>query len=341
MSKRTSAVAARSKKGKGQVRPEHRRDRQARLTNQITDERGRLTSDLVAQYLSAISETDLLDAQQEVELAQLMEGGRQAEEKLEEGAYETGAEKRALLKQKRRGADAKNRFVQANLRLVVHNARRYQGVRGIDFLDLVQEGNLGLIRAVEKFDWRKGFKFSTYATWWIKQAITRAIADKSRTVRIPAHLHDTLAKVRLAQGILKGKLGRMPEPGEISQETGIRIDHVEQALVLSDTVSLEEPVGEDGAQRGDFIEDGDAEDPEAIAEATSVAIAMRNSIKKLPDRERKIMELRYGLEDGIPKGLDEIGSHFQLTRERIRQLEKLALCRLRHPSYGIRQQDLI
>jgi len=312
-----------------------------RLTNQITDERGRLTSDLVAQYLSAISETDLLDAQQEVELAQLMERGRQAEGMLEAGEYQTLAEERGLLRRKRRGEAAKNQFVQANLRLVVHNARRYQGVRGIDFLDLVQEGNLGLIRAVEKFDWRKGFKFSTYATWWIKQAITRAIADKSRTVRIPAHLHDTLAKVRLAQGILKGKLGRMPEPNEISQETGIRIDHVEQALVLSDTVSLEEPVGEDGAQRGDFIEDGDADDPEAIAEATSVALAMRNSIKKLPDRERTIMELRYGLADGIPKGLDEIGSHFKLTRERIRQLEKLALCRLRHPSYGIRQQDLM
>ena len=318
-----------------------RAGRRVRITDQITDERGRLTSDLVAQYLSAISETDLLDAQQEVELAQLMEAGRQAEGKLEVGEYETSADKRKLERRKRRGAAAKNQFVQANLRLVVHNARRYQGVRGIDFLDLVQEGNLGLIRAVEKFDWRKGFKFSTYATWWIKQAITRAIADKSRTVRIPAHLHDTLAKVRLAQGILKGKLGRLPNPEEISRETGIRIDHVEQALVLSDTVSLEEPVGEDGAQRGDFIEDGDADDPEAIAEATSVAIAMRNSIKKLPERERKIMELRYGLEDGIPKGLDEIGSHFQLTRERIRQLEKLALCRLRHPSYGIRQQDLI
>ena len=191
MSKRNSAVAARHASRK--ARSEARRDRQTRLTNQITDERGRLTSDLVAQYLSAISETDLLDAQQEVELAQLMEGGRQAEMKLEEGEYESRSEKRTLERQKRRGADAKNRFVQANLRLVVHNARRYQGVRGIDFLDLVQEGNLGLIRAVEKFDWRKGFKFSTYATWWIKQAITRAIADKSRTVRIPAHLHDTLA----------------------------------------------------------------------------------------------------------------------------------------------------
>ncbi len=336
---RNAPVATRASVKRG--RPEAKGERRVRLTDQITDERGRLTSDLVAQYLSAISETDLLDAQQEVELAQLMEGGRQAEAKLEAGEYETASEKRVLQKQKRRGENAKNQFVQANLRLVVHNARRYQGVRGIDFLDLVQEGNLGLIRAVEKFDWRKGFKFSTYATWWIKQAITRAIADKSRTVRIPAHLHDTLAKVRLAQGILKGKLGRMPNPEEISRETGIRIDHVEQALVLSDTVSLEEPVGEDGAQRGDFIEDGDADDPAAIAEATSVAIAMRNSIKKLPDRERKIMELRYGLEDGIPKGLDEIGGHFQLTRERIRQLEKLALCRLRHPSYGIRQQDLI
>ena len=174
---------------------------------------GVLTTDLVSQYLTAIGEYDLLTAEQEVELAQKIEAGEEAAEKLEKGEYNGKREEMELRRFARRGAQAKDDFLTANLRLVVANARRYANTSGIDFLDLIQEGNLGLIRAVEKFDWRKGFKFSTYATWWIRQAITRAIADKSRTVRIPVHLHDTLAAVRAAQASLKAELGRDPRPG--------------------------------------------------------------------------------------------------------------------------------
>ncbi len=307
----------------------------------LTDERGRLTTDLVSQYLTAIGEYDLLTAEQEVELAQLIETGEEAAIALEEGRFKGKKEEIELRRKNRKGKEAKDAFLTANLRLVVANARRYANTSGIDFLDLIQEGNLGLIRAVEKFDWRKGFKFSTYATWWIRQAITRAIADKSRTVRIPVHLHDTLAAVRAAQASLKAELGRDPKPDEIAEEAGVTVDKVELALSVADTVSLEQPVGEDGAQLGDFIEDEDAADPVAITEEMDVANSLRVSIERLPEREGRILALRYGFYDGVPRTLEEIGEEFNLTRERIRQLEKLALCRLRHPSFGIREQDLI
>ncbi|MEX0757445.1 MAG: sigma-70 family RNA polymerase sigma factor, partial [Acidimicrobiia bacterium] len=186
------------------------------VVSKLTDERGRLTTDLVSQYLTAIGEYDLLTAEQEVELAQRIEAGEEAAERLEKGDYSGKKEEIELRRHERKGREAKDAFLTANLRLVVANARRYANTSGIDFLDLIQEGNLGLIRAVEKFDWRKGFKFSTYATWWIRQAITRAIADKSRTVRIPVHLHDTLAAVRAAQASLKAELGRDPRPEEIA-----------------------------------------------------------------------------------------------------------------------------
>jgi len=309
--------------------------------NKLTDERGRLTTDLVSQYLAAIGEYDLLTAEQEVELAQMIESGQEAAALLEEGSFTGYKEKYALERKRRRGRQAKDTFLTANLRLVVANARKYANTNGIDFLDLIQEGNLGLIRAVEKFDWRKGFKFSTYATWWIRQAITRAIADKSRTVRIPVHLHDTLAAVRAAQASLKAELGRDPKPAEIAEEAGVTLDKVELALSVSDAASLEKPVGEDGAQLGDFIEDQDAADPVQITEDLDVSECLRRSINRLPRREGRILALRYGFLDGVPRTLEEIGEEFNLTRERIRQLEKLALCRLRHPSFGIREQDLI
>lgn len=323
------AVVARNKRA-------HERNR-----NKLTDERGRLTTDLVSQYLAAIGEYNLLTAEQEVELAQMIESGQEAETYLEEGRFEGFKEQYALERKITKGRQAKDTFLTANLRLVVANARKYANTNGIDFLDLIQEGNLGLIRAVEKFDWRKGFKFSTYATWWIRQAITRAIADKSRTVRIPVHLHDTLAAVRAAQASLKAELGRDPKPAEIAEEAGVTLDKVELALSVSDTASLEKPVGEDGAQLGDFIEDQDAADPVRITEDLDVAECLRRSISRLPRREGRILELRYGFLDGVPRTLEEIGEEFNLTRERIRQLEKLALCRLRHPSFGIREQDLI
>jgi RNA polymerase primary sigma factor len=309
--------------------------------SKLTDDRGRLTTDLVSQYLTSIGEYELLTAENEVDYAQKIEAGQTAQERLENDKFSTKAEEIMLKRQVRRGGEAKDAFLTANLRLVVANARRYANTSGIDFLDLIQEGNLGLIRAVEKFDWRKGFKFSTYATWWIRQAITRAIADKSRTVRIPVHLHDTLAAVRAAQASLKAELGRDPKPEEIAEEAGVEVQKVELALAVADTVSLEQPIGEDGAQLGDFIEDEDAADPVRVTEEMDIANSLRKSIDRLPVREGRILALRYGFYDGIPRTLEEIGDEFNLTRERIRQLEKLALCRLRHPSFGIREQDLI
>jgi len=317
-----------------------RRERE-RNRNKLTDERGRLTTDLVSQYLTAIGEYELLTAEQEVELAQKIEAGEEAARRVEEGDFKGRKGEIEVRRRLRKGREAKDAFLTANLRLVVANARRYANTSGIDFLDLIQEGNLGLIRAVEKFDWRKGFKFSTYATWWIRQAITRAIADKSRTVRIPVHLHDTLAAVRAAQASLKAELGRDPKAAEIAEEAGVTLDKVELALSVADTVSLEQPVGEDGAQLGDFIEDEEAADPVRVTEEMDVASSLRKSIERLPDREGRILALRYGFYDGVPRTLEEIGEEFNLTRERIRQLEKLALCRLRHPSFGIREQDLI
>ncbi|GAF90061.1 unnamed protein product, partial [marine sediment metagenome] len=268
----------------------------------------------------------------EVELAQKIEAGEDAQRRLDEGEYSGKQEEIELKRNLRMGKQAKDDFLTANLRLVVANARRYAHTSGIDFLELIQEGNLGLIRAVEKFDWRKGFKFSTYATWWIRQAITRAIADKSRTVRIPVHLHDTLFAVRGAQASLKAELGRDPKPAEIAEESGVTVDKVELALGMADTVSLEHPVGEDGAQLGDFIEDQDAVDPVRVTEELDIADSLRRMISRLPGRESHILSLRYGFLDGVPRTLEEIGEEFSLTRERIRQLEKLALCRLRHPS---------
>jgi RNA polymerase primary sigma factor len=317
------------------------RSRRDRDKNKLTDERGRLTTDLVSQYLTAIGEYELLTAEKEVDYAQKIEAGQDAEEKLEARQFQTKSEEMGLKRRVRHGREAKDAFLTANLRLVVANARRYANTSGIDFLDLIQEGNLGLIRAVEKFDWRKGFKFSTYATWWIRQAITRAIADKSRTVRIPVHLHDTLAAVRAAQASLKAELGREPKPEEIAEEAGVNVDKVELALGVADTVSLEQPVGEDGAQLGDFIEDEDAVDPVRVTEELDIADSLRKSVERLPIREGRILALRYGFYDGVPRTLEEIGEEFNLTRERIRQLEKLALCRLRHPSFGIREQDLL
>jgi RNA polymerase primary sigma factor len=317
------------------------RSRRDRDRNKLTDDRGRLTTDLVSQYLTAIGEYELLTAQKEVDYAQKIEAGQDALAKLEAGKFEGKSEEMVLRRRVRQGREAKDAFLTANLRLVVANARRYANTSGIDFLDLIQEGNLGLIRAVEKFDWRKGFKFSTYATWWIRQAITRAIADKSRTVRIPVHLHDTLAAVRAAQASLKAELGREPRPEEIAEEAGVNVDKVELALGVADTVSLEQPVGEDGAQLGDFIEDEDAVDPVRVTEELDIANSLRKSIERLPEREGRILALRYGFYDGVPRTLEEIGEEFNLTRERIRQLEKLALCRLRHPSFGIREQDLL
>jgi RNA polymerase primary sigma factor len=283
---------------------------------------------------------ELLTAQEEVSLAQQIEAAAATAARIGEldapDATDAIVLRRALSSQR----EAKERFVAANLRLVVANARRYSRASGIGLLDLIQEGNLGLIRAVEKFDWRKGFKFSTYATWWIRQAISRAIADKARTIRIPVHLSDTVRAVRGAQDGLKATLGREPRPEEIAEWAGFPVERVEVALKISTTASLDQPVGEDGALLGDFIEDGDAADPAQVAIDAETTGVLRRLIEALPPRERRILELRFGFSDGVPRTLGEIGEEFDLTRERIRQLEKLALCRLRHPAFGLHEDDL-
>jgi RNA polymerase sigma factor (sigma-70 family) len=304
-----------------------------RANHVLYDERGRLTSDLVAQYLAGIGRFELLTAEQEVELARLIEHGELASRALEENAPRDRAERARLDRQVREGRRAKDAFVTANLRLVVSNARSYGRATGVDFLDLVQEGNLGLIRAVEKFDWRKGFKFSTYATWWIRQAITRAIADKSRTVRLPVHLHDTVASVQTTEMNLRARLGRDPTVEEIATTSGLAVDKVEMVRGLITTVSYHQPVGEDGAELADFIQDDDAVDPATQIEEAVLADVLRSYLGRLPEREGRILALRFGLLDGVPRTLEEVGQEFRLTRERIRQIEKLALCRLRHPSF--------
>ncbi len=324
---------------RGSLERRQRRRKELRLREGagegLNDAKGRLTPDTLAQYLTSIGAYELLTAEQEVALAQLIEGGATATKRLEARGYRDDAEEGELRSAVARGEEANQAFVTANLRLVVVYARRYGNVWGIDFLDLIQEGNLGLIRAVKKFDWRKGFKFSTYATWWIRQAITRAIADKARTVRIPPHVHDTLLAVRRAQESLKAQLGRDPNSGEIAEEAGVTVERVELALAIAHTVSLEQPIGDNGAQLGDFIEDEHADDPVRVAEALGLAEGLRAVVEALPERDAKIVAMRYGLHDGVPRTLEEVAQRFNLTRERIRQLEKLALCRLRHPSSGV------
>jgi len=293
-------------------------------------------------YMEEMGRYDLLTADEEVQLAQAIEAGRDAAERLASRDYENQVDAIRLQREARAGTAAKDRFVASNLRLVVANARRFANANGLEMGDLVQEGNLGLIRAVEKFDWRKGFKFSTYATWWIRQALQRAVAEKSRVVRIPVHLHETLGTIRSASSTLRGILGREPSPLEISEETGVDVVQVERALAVASEVSIEQPVGEDGAELADFIADADADDIGLAAEREEVARELRSAVSRLDERERKILTARFGFTtDGIPRTLEEIGAGLKLTPERIRQLEKRALAKLRHPAFGLNEADLL
>ena len=303
-----------------------------------------LTGDPVRMYLKEIGKVDLLTADEEVHLAMKIEAGTEASEKLEaaeNGEIElTRAEQRRLMRIEQVGLDAKQQLISANLRLVVSIAKRYVG-RGMLFLDLIQEGNLGLIRAVEKFDYTKGFKFSTYATWWIRQAITRAIADQARTIRIPVHMVETINKLIRVQRQLLQDLGRDPTPEEIGAEMGMSPDRVREIQKISqEPVSLETPIGEEeDSQLGDFIEDSTAVAPPEAASDSMLREQLDQVLDGLADRERKVIKFRFGLEDGHPRTLEEVGREFGVTRERIRQIESKTLAKLRHPSRSGRLKD--
>ena len=298
-----------------------------------------LTGDPVRMYLKEIGKVDLLTAAEEVDLAMKIEAGLDAADKLEK---QEGAEMRRLMRVEQVGLDAKQALISANLRLVVSIAKRYVG-RGMLFLDLIQEGNLGLIRAVEKFDYEKGFKFSTYATWWIRQAITRAIADQARTIRIPVHMVETINKLVRVQRQLLQDLGRDPTPEEIGAEMDMSADRVREIQKISqEPVSLETPIGEEeDSQLGDFIEDAQAVVPADAASFSMLQEQLTQVLDGLAERERKVIELRFGLEDGHPRTLEEVGREFGVTRERIRQIESKTLAKLRHPSRSSKLKDYL
>jgi RNA polymerase primary sigma factor len=289
-------------------------------------------SDPVRMYLQEIGRVALLDAQQEVELSMQMEAGARAAEKLEQKGLPVA--ERAILERTRRVGDrAQRRLVEANLRLVVSIAKKYLG-RGMPLLDLIQEGNLGLMRAVEKFDYRKGFKFSTYASWWIRQAVTRALADQGRTIRVPVHMVETINKLAAVQRTLSQDLGREPTLEEIAADLELEPAKVtELRRIAQDPLSLETPLSEEeDSTIGDFVEDREAEAPVAAASFKLLQGYLRMVLDELNERERQVLVMRFGLADGRIHTLEEVGRHFKVTRERIRQLETKALAKLRQPS---------
>ncbi len=306
--------------------------RQAERVASAEGGRRAATSDLVRIYLREIGRVPLLTAEDEVELAKTIEAGLFAEEKLGGGFPMLGVVHGDLVLLVGEGVRAKQRLIEANLRLVVSIAKRYIG-RGLVFLDLIQEGNLGLIRAVEKFDYTRGYKFSTYATWWIRQAITRAIADQARTIRVPVHMVETINKLARVQRQLHQELGREATTDEIAAELGLEPERVaEIQRIAQEPVSLQSPIGEEESDLGDFIEDADAVVPIEAAAFIMLQDQLERVLDQLAEREQRIIQLRFGLTDGHPRTLEEVGREFGVTRERIRQIESKTLAKLRHPS---------
>jgi RNA polymerase primary sigma factor len=291
--------------------------------------------DSIQLYLQEIGQVALLTAQDEVDLAQLYEAGRAARQRLRNEDYVDTRERMRLELQVSRGDDARRRLIQANLRLVVSVAKKYIG-SAMPFLDLVQEGNIGLMRAVEKFDYRRGHRFSTYATWWIRQAVTRSIAEQSRLIRLPVHLSESIVQLRRAMYRLEQELEREPTAEELAQALGVSMRKIKRLLSASiQPISLEQPVNSDGeGSVSDIVADDRAVSPLEIASQNMLQSELAGALAILPERERRILALRYGLDDGRQRTLEEIGAAFGITRERTRQIESEALRRLRHPSVG-------
>ena len=302
--------------------------------------------DPVRMYLKEIGKVPLLTADEEIRLATAMSAGNAAKERMAAAEKESEVipeeELAALKKDVKQGEKAKQKLAEANLRLVVSIAKRYVG-RGMLFLDLIQEGNLGLIKAVEKFDYTKGYKFSTYATWWIRQAISRAIADQARTIRIPVHMVETINKVIRVSRQLMQELGHDPSPEEISEEMGMPVDKVREILkIAQEPVSLETPIGEEeDSHLGDFIPDEGVSEPSEAASFTLLKEQLVDVLSTLTPREEKVLKLRFGIEDGRTRTLEEVGKEFNVTRERIRQIEAKALRKLRHPSRSKKLKDFL
>ncbi|RYQ10078.1 RNA polymerase sigma factor [Bifidobacterium pseudolongum subsp. globosum] len=301
------------------------------------------TADPVKDYLKQIGRVSLLNAEQEVDLSERIEAGLYAQHLLEtEGDTLDFKRKRELKWAASDGKKAKDHLLEANLRLVVSLAKRYTG-RGMLFLDLIQEGNLGLIRAVEKFDWKKGFKFSTYATWWIRQAITRAMADQARTIRVPVHMVEVINKLSRVQRQMLQDLGREPTPDELARELDMPVEKVQEVQKYGrEPISLHTPLGEDGdSEFGDLIEDTDAIAPSDAVAFSLLQEQFKQVLETLSPREAGVIKMRYGLEDGQPKTLDDIGRVYGVTRERIRQIESKTMSKLRHPSRSQTLRDFL
>lgn len=304
-------------------------------------ERSASPSDTVGLYLDEVSEHELLTAEDEVHLARAMEQGKKARAVIESGDF-SPSERAKLMRAISAGEDAKMAFIRSNLRLVISIAKRYTG-RGLDLLDLIQEGNLGLIRAVEKFDWRKGFKFSTYATWWIRQAITRGLGNNGRTIRLPVHMVDVVRTVHDTKQALHDQFHRTPTLEEISEASGLDPDRVLAALEApAETVSLDRPVGEDGdASLQDFVQDDEAADPEDRAASAWRRDRLIEALRYLDHEEQQVLWLRFGLDGDEPWTLSDVGKVVNSTRERVRQIEARGLAKLRHPSCEIDLKGLV
>lgn len=301
------------------------------------------TADPVKDYLKQIGRVSLLNAEQEVDLSERIEAGLYAQHLLDTEASQMDFKRRRELKWAANdGKKAKDHLLEANLRLVVSLAKRYTG-RGMLFLDLIQEGNLGLIRAVEKFDWKKGFKFSTYATWWIRQAITRAMADQARTIRVPVHMVEVINKLSRVQRQMLQDLGREPTPDELARELDMPVEKVQEVQKYGrEPISLHTPLGEDGdSEFGDLIEDTDAIAPSDAVAFSLLQEQFKQVLETLSPREAGVIKMRYGLEDGQPKTLDDIGRVYGVTRERIRQIESKTMSKLRHPSRSQTLRDFL